>query len=67
MLIEVLHVMGAVHVVVDLAAARGAEGLDGVELVLFHARCFTTLHDRYGLTSVDPYESLYYYNQLLHL
>lgn len=54
LLIEVLHVMRAIHVVVDLSASSGPEGLDSIELILFHACCFTTLYNRHCFTGMDP-------------
>ena len=51
--VEVLHVMGTLHVLVHVALARAAERLDGVELVLLHDGSLAALDDGHGLAGVD--------------
>ena len=43
--VEILHVVGALHVLVDVALACGPEGLDGVELVLLHKNRLAAYHE----------------------
>ena len=52
--VEVLHVVRALHVLVDIAAAGAAERLDGVHLVLLHTLLLATFDDRHRLPRVDP-------------
>lgn len=51
--VKVAHVMRHVHVVVHDATAGRAERLDGVELVLLHARRFATLDNGHSFAGVD--------------
>ena len=51
--VEVLHVVGALEVLDDVAAARGAERLDRVELALLHARRVAALDDWHTFARVD--------------
>mmetsp|Transcript_45115 Transcript_45115/g.90097 ORF Transcript_45115/g.90097 Transcript_45115/m.90097 type:complete len:281 (-) Transcript_45115:181-1023(-) len=51
--VEILHVMGALEVLLDIALSSGAERLYGEELALLHARRFAALDDRHRFASVD--------------
>lgn len=55
LLFEVLHVMRAVHIVVNLSTSGGAERLYSVELVFFHSGRLAALNDRHSFSRVDPY------------
>lgn len=51
-LVKVFHVMAAIHVIVHISLPCGAKRLDGVEFILFHASCLTSLHYGHCFTSV---------------
>lgn len=51
--IKVLHVMRAVHVIVNQAATRRAKGFNRIKLILLHARRFATFDNRHSFASMN--------------